>query len=336
VLFRSGSLPPMRILAALLLLVTFSPRAGFSEPLPDPADVAARARAFFLRGVELYDERDFAGAGVEFRRAYEILPNFRILFNLGQVSVELHDYASAIDSFTRYLAEGGDRVPPDRRRKVDEELARLRPRVGHINLTVDEAGAEVYLDDAPVGRAPLAAALPANVGTHRIEVHFKNGSRQVRVVDVPGEETVAVHLAQPVSKSAPVAPLDPRPAPALSVERSASAPERPSQSRVWIGWTATALCAGGAAVLGLLAYRSSQDLRDLRQSYPIDRDALDSKQGSVRTLAAVADGLAAAAVVLGGLSLYFTLDRGSKKAGMTSGVSVGLLGPEVVGLTGRF
>jgi PEGA domain len=320
--------------AALALILAGAAYPGFAQPVDTSGDVAARARSCFLRGVELYEERDFAGAGVEFRRAYELLPNYRVLFNLGRVAVEQHDYASAIDSFTRYLSEGGDKVPIERRRELSEELEHLRPRVGQISVTTEEVGAEVYLDDVLVGRTPLAP-MAVNVGRRRIEVRTKQGRSEVRVVDAPGQEIVRIHVARTASK--PVA-LGPREAaPAFTIEKDvASEPRRQTSTRVWIGWTATAVCAGGAAVVGLLAYRSSRDLSDLRQSFPVTRETLDGKQRDTRTLSAVADGLLAGTVVLGGLSLYFSLSTGTKKDDSPSRLSVGLGWPGVVDLRGRF
>jgi hypothetical protein len=326
-----------------LLLAVAWPRLASpaSEAPANLGDVAARARSCFLRGVELYEERDFGGAGVEFRRAYELVRNFRVLFNLGRVAVELHDYASAIDFFGRYLAQGGEQVPAERRHELQTELAHLRSRVGQVKLLVEEVGAEVYLDDVVVGRTPVAP-LTVNVGRHRIELRPQQGPPESRVVDVPGEETVAVRMAIRASKPVVVQSLgtmseQPTSEPTILVQKDQQdAPKSVSSSRVWLGWTATGLCAAGAAVSGVMAYRSSKDLGELRESYPVTREALDSKQRTTRTLGAVADGFAAAALVLGGLSLYFSFDHEPKKSEPKSQVSVGLSWPSGVNFSGQF
>jgi hypothetical protein len=213
--------------------------------------------------------------------------------------------------------------------------------VGQIKLLVDEVGAEVYLDDILVGHTPVAP-LTVNVGRHRIELRPQQGPPESRLVDAPGEETVVVRIALPATKPLPFKPMESMSEqstsePTVLVQKDQKdAPKSESSSRVWLGWIATGLCAAGAAVFGVMAYRSSKDLGELRQSYPVTREALDSKQRTTRTLDAVADGFAAAALVLGGLSLYFSFDREPKKSESKSQVSVGLSWPSGVNFSGQF
>ena len=321
---------------ALLLLVTAGP--AIADPMPAPqagsGEVGARARASFLRGVELYEERDFGGAGVEFRRAYELVPNFRILFNLGRVAVELHDYAASVDLFVRYLSEGGDQVPPERRREIGQEIEHLKPRVGQIKIVADDVDAEVYLDDVSVGRTPLAP-LTVNVGRHRLEIRPRQGEAQFHVVDAPGQETVVVRIARYSLRTPSLRPIEPVREDMLGQQRGGpSRQERVASRPLWLGWTATALCAMGAGVFGIMAYRSSKDLSELRATYPVRRDTLDSKQKETRALSAVADGLLGGAAVFGGLSLYFSFNHEPKRNDAKIGVSLGW--PSIVSLKGHF
>jgi hypothetical protein len=202
-------------------------------------------------------------------------------------------------------------------------------------------GAEVYLDDVLVGHSPITP-LTVNVGRHRIELRPQQGPPESRVVDAPGEETVVVRIALPTTKTLPFKPMEPMSGqptsePTVLVqENQQAAPKSESSSRVWLGWTATGLCAAGAAVFGVMAYRSSKDLGELRESYPVTREALDGKQRTTRTLGAVADGFAAAALVLGGLSLYFSFDHEPKKSESKSQVSVGFSWPSGVNFSGQF
>src|SRR5580704_19513937 len=104
------------------------------------------AKAHFKSGTDLYDENNFRGALVEFQRAYELAPSYRVLYNIGQVDMELADYAGALTAYRRYLREGGPDVPADRVREVTGELQRLKGRVGTI-IVQTAAGAEVLVDD---------------------------------------------------------------------------------------------------------------------------------------------------------------------------------------------
>lgn len=320
-------------LAAAVILLVASGGAVLADEAEQvtgtTAELTARARACFRRGIELYDEQDFGAANVEFRHAYALVRNFRILFNLGRTAFELHDYAAASDAFTRYLAEGGDEIRPDRRHEVEEELSRLRSRVGTIKLVVDEDDEEVYLDDVFVGRTPLAP-LAVNVGRHRLEVRSRGHLPEVRLVDVPGEEMVATTIDVAPSLPSPTATA----APAASVAAAKASPQPKAPRGPWLAWTATGLCAVGAVTLGVLAYRSSQELRDMRQSYPVSSTALADKQRATRILAGVADGLAVGTVILAGVGLYVSLAGDSARE--QPGLRVGLGWPGTISLSGRY
>ncbi|MEO8550761.1 MAG: hypothetical protein ABI678_12335, partial [Kofleriaceae bacterium] len=88
------------VLASLLAAATASADSKLDE-----------AKAHLASGTQLYDENNFRGALVEFQKAYELAPSWRILFNIGQVEMEVQDYAGALRAYTRYLKEGGPDVP---------------------------------------------------------------------------------------------------------------------------------------------------------------------------------------------------------------------------------
>jgi tetratricopeptide (TPR) repeat protein len=56
--------------------------------------------SFFRR--HLYQE-----ALVEFQRAYQLSPNYRVLYNIARTAGLLKNHALALESFQRYLEEGG-------------------------------------------------------------------------------------------------------------------------------------------------------------------------------------------------------------------------------------
>ena len=59
----------------------------------------------------MFEESNFTGALAEFRRAHAIAPSYRLLYNIGQVCYLLRDYPCALDSFSRYLSQGGAEIP---------------------------------------------------------------------------------------------------------------------------------------------------------------------------------------------------------------------------------
>ena len=178
------------------LAVALAATASAAETASAPSDTQEQARIAFHRGVELYEGRDFGGAGVEFRRAYQLAKSFRILYNLGRVAVEEHDYAAALDLFTRYLADGGDQISAERAREVREELASLANRVARLQVDYEEAGATIFVDDVEKGHTPLVSPIVVNLGRRHIELRPRNGLPIVRWVDAPGGELVRVNLAR--------------------------------------------------------------------------------------------------------------------------------------------
>src|SRR5205823_3161495 len=97
---RKGSLQ-MKKLIAFLLVVLFIATPAFAQNNMD------EGRKHFQAGVQFYKEGDFRAALIEFKRAYESAPNYKVLYNLGQTNLELQDYAQALTSFQKYLTDGG-------------------------------------------------------------------------------------------------------------------------------------------------------------------------------------------------------------------------------------
>lgn len=252
-----------------------------------------QARAHFKSGTELYDENNFRGALVEFQRAYELAPSYKILFNIGQVDMELQDYAGALKAYTRYLREGGPDVPASRVTQVQGEIERLKGRVGR--LTVDTApGAEVLIDDLSVGFAPLPDAVPVNAGRHQVTVHITGKDPLTRVVDVAGQQQLTVALGNDlVARGArPAGPQGP-----------------PSKVPMYLMWTLTGAFAATSVTFDVIAESDSSQLSKLRSTFPVSKTALSSQESKVTRSAAIADGFAAGTLVAGGIALYMTLTR---------------------------
>jgi hypothetical protein len=111
----------------------------------------------------------------------------------------------------------------------------------------------------------------------------------------------------------------------------------------WLGWALTGAFAAGATVTGVLALSSNSSLEDDRGRLDKSDSDVHSKASKVRALATVTDGLAAAALITGGISLWLTLgssdhDEEPNSAGQKSAlkaIQVGL-GPGGVNLKAAF
>ena len=293
------------------------------------AEPAAQAegRAHFKRGVDFFKEGDYRSAMIEFKRAYELAPNYKVLYNLGQTSLELQDYASALRSFERYLSDGGRDVAAARRAQVEGDIEKLKKRVARVEVTTNVPDAEIFIDDVSVGKTPLSAPMAVSAGRRKISA-IKGGITAMRVVDIAGGDslTVALEIVEPAlvtQAPAPIAPArspDPTAAPTRSPEPLrtsiflASAPPAASgNTGVWIGITATGVLAAGTVATGLLALSAKKDFDNTVGRYGVEQQAVADARQKTRTLALVTDIIGGATIVAGGITIIASASGGRSK-----------------------
>jgi tetratricopeptide (TPR) repeat protein len=295
--------------------VAVSPDASAQE-----GSAPREAAKHFERGVALYREMDYAGALVEFKRANALASNPTVLYNIGQAQYQLQDYASALTTFTRYLAESS---PSDgHRAEVEGTVDVLRARVGHVSIATVPAGADVAVDDQPVGRTPLDDRILVSVGRRKISATLAGHLPASRYVEVAADDNVSVNLELPATSPA-AAPLravtEPSVAPTGKSEAS-----RPGATLVIVGWVATGLLAAGAITTGALALKESHDLQAERNTFPASSTVLNHDSKLTLTYSILADSLGAAAVVVGGITLYATIaSAGSRRTAASFSVGPG-------------
>ena len=290
------------------------------------------AKQHLEAATQLYDENNFRGALAELQRAYELAPSFKILFNIGQVDMGLQDYAGALRAYSRYLSEGGPDVPADRGKQVRADLERLRGRVGKIEVQT-AAGAEVLIDDVPVGFAPLPEPVAVNAGRHKVTVHIAGKEPVSRIYDVAGRQEISAAIAN--DAVAPAAPA----APAASTAPTAvdtPAPRRIPTS-VYVSWGVTGALGVTTAVLALAARSANNDLANLRGSFGVTPAQLVAQRDSVHRDALLTDLALGATLASAGVAAYLTLTRMERGAppeqARTVQVHVGL---GALSLTGQF
>lgn len=263
-----------------------------------------QAKVHFKNGTDLYDENNFRGALVEFQRAYELAPSYRILFNIGQVEMELQDYAGAIKAFTRYLREGGADIAADRASQVKADIEKLRGRIGVVTIETAK-GAEVSIDGVAVGFAPLPEPVTVNTGRHEITVRVTGREPAKRVVDVAGQQQLTVVLGTDLAPPAPRSDA----APAVT---EPTAP--PSKAPMIVAWSIAGGSAITAGIFALTARSDADKLVELRNTFPTSREALDAQASRERRNALLADSFAVATVVAAGVGVYLTFKyRGASR-----------------------
>ena len=280
---------------------------------------SAKAAIRFQQGVELYREGSYEGALAEFRKAYQISPSFRVLYNIAQAQYALHDYVGADKSLMHYLTEGGGDITADRRVQVDEMSAKLGERIARVQISTNLSGADIRVDDISVGTSPLPGPIPVNVGTRKVSALKSGSPAAIRVLTVAGKESVKVdlHIDEPIVISSPLpSKAVSGPSPSLSSTApsimKSQGPSTPSRAGLIASLSTTAALAVATGVCGYLALNAQKDLQDQVNSYPNTSAKIENARTKSKNLAYLTDGLGAATLISGGVALYFavTRDRG--------------------------
>jgi len=277
-----------------------------------PGDVASgEAGRHFRRGVDLYGEANYAADLVEFRRAYALAPSATALYNVGEAQFQLQDYAGALKTFRRFLAEFG--ATESHRAEVAQAVEVLRSRVGHLGVVTLPPGADVAVDDEPVGKTPLEP-LVVSLGRRKVVASMAGRGSVTEYVDVAAEDHVSVslQLREPVADSAGVA------APAAASAEVAPAHGGAGSAIRTASWIAAGALAAGAITFGALAIGESHSLANERNEFPATSVVLNHDASLTAMYSILADSFAAAAIVVGGATLYWTLSPGADRTAAPS------------------
>ncbi|MFZ5442068.1 MAG: PEGA domain-containing protein [Myxococcota bacterium] len=160
------------------------------------------AATHYQRGISLYKEANYSAALSEFKAAWQALPSWEVLFNIGLCQRRLFQYGPAIKSFDRYLAEGGAKVPADRRAAVDQELQQIRALTATVAIIVKGERAKVLIDGEPVGETPLSELVLLGPGKHLVRAERDGCAPDEKSIEVVSGQAQAVEL-DPKSLTAP-------------------------------------------------------------------------------------------------------------------------------------
>ena len=304
-----------------LVLLIGASRAQAAPPAnaaPTAASAAGEeASNHFKRGLQLFDEADYTLALVEFERAYQLAPNFRALYNIALVDMQLGRYADAARTLEQYIHDGGNAIAPARRAEVNKTLGDLKFRTATIEIAVNVPRAEVMLDGKPIDPARLRGPTVIDAGEHTLRATAPGYSASDRTVTLAGGDRAAVRLELVAF--------------ALALPRAPVETAQHPRSIFWPGFVATGALAAGAIVSGAVTLSLDAHLNDLKNTVGSSDAERQTAANNVNSAALAADVLTGLAVVAGGISIYITLspDHPSK----TPSVAVS---PQRIVLSGSF
>ena len=310
---------------------TATSQASAADSSSDSA--TERARTHFKLGVDLYRERNFRAALIEFKRAYKAQPHYKLLYNLGQASLELQEDSSAIEYFTTYLREGQEDIASERRQEVEDTIVRLKARLATVVITANQPGAEIYVDDSLVGTTPLIEPLKLSVGRRTISARKHGYGSVERVLDVAAGDHIDVELAFKDKPAAPEAKLPVQPVAPVVVQIEDSS----ISAAGWMGISTGVISAGAITMTIVTALAQSAYKDELQRMTTPKR--LDMLRDDAKTKALITDitwGAAAASALV--TTILLIVDGGSENEPIREKYSAVRMdfGPTSLGVRGQF
>jgi hypothetical protein len=212
------------------------------------------ARERFKEGVRYYDSGQYEKARASFLQAYALKAHPSVLLNLAQSELLSGHEAEAAAHFSEFLASAPD-AKPEETAAAQKGFDEAKAKVGEVPVTVDVAGAEVFVDGTSVGKAPLPRPLYLAPGTHSLEARSGENKATAEVTATAGASSpTSLTVKPPPPPPAAPAPTATRAsvaAPSLTEPDSADSGRPPFFS--WlvtspIGLTGLGLTVAGAGV----------------------------------------------------------------------------------------
>lgn len=171
--------------------------AALLAPPVAAQDARARAEAerHFRRGVQLHDHDKDREALLEYRQAYALYPNPKILFNMARSEQLTGDLLGAERDFNACLKDATFAGHADEARKRLEEL---HGQLGHVRVQAP-AGTAITIDGQPV--ADWSQPVDVMPGTH--SVMATNGWQATHSVQAVAGQDVTVSFEAPAEATAP-------------------------------------------------------------------------------------------------------------------------------------
>ncbi|WP_437591786.1 PEGA domain-containing protein [Sorangium sp. So ce1000] len=227
----------LSIAVALLAPAAGAQQAASRAEAQESDAMTDRARQLFEDGVKAASAGKWADAHAAFLAAWGLKPHYQIASNLGVACLRVGKPRDAAEYLTRYLREAPATKVQERQR-AEASLQEARAQVAALTVRVAPDGAEVTVDGASIGRAPLADPVFLDPGRHDVGAKLDGYEPQTRSVEATagGTEAVVLDLQRTPAPDATRARAEPSGSPA---------PEAPR------GGERTAVLVGGGVATGL-------------------------------------------------------------------------------------
>jgi PEGA domain len=210
-------------LAGLLLglVMVFSARTSLAD------DDTERAEQSFSEGNRAFAAGDYHAAFDAYRAAWSLKQTFDIACNLGRTEVELslsRDAAEHLDYCLRTFSVSSRDEVRDANKRFRELFERVRREVGALTLDVRPSGAEITVDGASYGSAPLGRDIFLTPGQHLVRAQLAGFAAEERSITAEAGGSIGVtFILTALPRAGAAAPLA-----AASVTLHSPAPPGPA------------------------------------------------------------------------------------------------------------
>jgi hypothetical protein len=169
------------------------PSAPVPPKTPPDASTKADARQRFDQGVRLFEKGENAAALAEFKRAYDLIPNLLVLYNIGLVYAAMDRPVEAVDALDKVL-DGASGLAPAQAQKARQVRADQAARIAEVMVLTDKP-AVIEVDGVEVGRTPLERPLRFASGAHVLSALAPGCLPARREITLAGRTTQTLTLA---------------------------------------------------------------------------------------------------------------------------------------------
>ena len=169
-----------------------------SRPAQAASETADEADLQFQLGNERYDAGDTKAALEHFLVSNRLAPNKNVLFNIARCYEQLKLLP---DAYRYYSASLEAETSEAGKRRTEDSLERLKPRVALLTVESDPPGATIYLDRKDLGSrgaTPRTLALPEGAHTVLLELADFELAQSEKLELRLGEETHTAIKLKPI------------------------------------------------------------------------------------------------------------------------------------------
>ena len=162
--------------ALVATLWLFSPSAR--------AQAADEAKRHFTNGVHLFEDRNFAGALVEFEASFKQNPTAAALQNIAVCQKGLFRYADANATLERMLHDFGAQLSAEDKKAAEDAMREMSALIGTIVIKITPSDARVSINDSPLAPEAVKSPIKLAAGEYRIAAEAPGFARQEQRVNV--------------------------------------------------------------------------------------------------------------------------------------------------------